>query len=212
MSPVSKATQEFVPIQEVRDGIIILKDGSMRSILIASSINFALKSEDEQNATIFQFQNFLNSLDFQIQIFLQSRRLDIRPYLALLEERQKMQTSDLMRIQIREYANFIKTFTDSVEIMTKSFFVIIPYTPSAIDFSGKRGMFAPKSTKTSAEQKSDSFEESRIQLEQRVSIVSGGLSRCGIRTVPLGTEEIVEVFYKLFNPGDVDKPIAVNQQ
>ncbi len=210
MSPASKATQEFVPIQEVRDGIIILKDGSMRSILIASSINFALKSEDEQNATIFQFQNFLNSLDFQIQIFLQSRRLDIRPYLALLDERQKLQTSDLMRIQIREYTNFIKTFTDSVEIMTKSFFVVVPYTPSKIDFGPKKGMFAPKTSKTS-DQKSDSFEESRIQIEQRVSIVSGGLNRCGIRTVPLGTEEIVEVFYKLFNPGDVDKPIAVNQ-
>lgn len=211
MSPASKATQEFVPIQEVRDGVIVLKDGSMRMILIASSINFALKSEDEQNAVIFQFQNFLNSLDFQIQIFLQSRRLDIRPYLALLEERQKLQTSDLMRIQIREYSSFIKTFTESVEIMTKSFFVVVPYSPVKIEFGGKKGIFAPKDTKTTAEQKTDSFEEHRIQLEQRVSIVSGGLNRCGIKTIPLGTEEIVEVFYKLFNPGDIDKPIAFNQ-
>ena len=206
----SKPTQEFVPIQEVRDGVIVMRDGSMRVILLASSVNFALKSQDEQAAITFQFQNFLNSLDFSMQIFLQSRRLDIRPYLALLADRQKQQINDLMRIQIREYSNFIKSFTENVEIMTKNFFVVVPYVPLKIDFTKGNGAFG-NSKKNTGQEKTDGFEEARIQIDQRVSIVSGGLSRCGIRTVVLGTEEVVEVFYKLFNPGDMDKPIATTQ-
>ncbi len=205
-----KPTQEFVPIQEVRDGVIIMRDGSMRVILLASSVNFALKSQDEQNAITFQFQNFLNSLDFSLQIFLESRRLDIRPYLALLAERQKQQVSDLMRIQIKEYANFIKSFTENVEIMTKNFFIVIPYVPLKLDFS-KSGGIIGGGKNSKAQNKNESFEEARIQLDQRTSVVTGGLSRCGIRTAVLGTEEVVEVFYKLFNPGDMDKPIAITQ-
>ncbi len=211
MATSSKPTQEFVPIQEVRDGIIVMRDGSMRVILLASSVNFALKSEDEQAAITFQFQNFLNSLDFSMQIFLQSRRLDIRPYLALLADKQKQQINDLMRIQIREYSNFIKSFTENVEIMTKNFFIVVPYVPLRLDFTKSAGSFG-KPKKDSGQEKSENFEEARIQLDQRLSIVSGGLARCGIRTVVLGTEEVVEVFYKLFNPGDMDKPISLTQK
>ncbi len=209
MATLKKPTQDFVPIQEIRDGIIIMKDGSMRVIMLASSINFALKSGEEQEAIMFQFQNFLNSLDFSLQIFLESRRLDIRPYLALLAERQKQQVSDLMRIQIKEYANFIKSFTENVEIMTKNFFIVVPYVPLKLDFTKGTALFSSKKTKS--EEKNDTFEEARIQLDQRTSLVSGGLSRCGIRTALLGTEEVVEVFYKLFNPGDMDKPITITQ-
>lgn len=209
MAPLNKPTQEFVPIQEIRDGVIIMRDGSMRVILLASSVNFALKSQDEQNAITFQFQNFLNSLDFSLQIFLESRRLDIRPYLALLAERQKQQVSDLMRIQIKEYANFIKSFTENVEIMTKNFFIVVPYVPLRLDLSKDGGLLG--GTKKKTLDKSEGFEEARIQLDQRTSVVTGGLSRCGIRTAVLGTEEVVEVFYKLFNPGDMDKPIAITQ-
>lgn len=209
MATSSKPTQEFVPIKEVRDGIIVLKDGSMRAILMSSSVNFALKSEGEQEAIIYQFQNFLNSLDFSIQIFIQSRRLDIRPYLALLEERKKVQTSDLMRIQIKEYGDFIKTFTNSVEIMTKSFFLVIPYTPPALDLSERKGFF--NKNESDKKSKIEDFEENRVQLEQRVNAVESGLSRTGVRTARLGTEEVIEIFYKLFNPGDVDKPIHFDQ-
>jgi len=107
----AKTTQEFVPIKEIRQGIVILKDNSLRSVVIASSLNFALKSADEQQSILYQFQNFLNSLDFSVQIFIQSRKLDIRPYIALLEGRVKEQVSDLMKIQTREYIEFIKKFT-----------------------------------------------------------------------------------------------------
>ena len=210
--PVSaKTTQEFVPIKEIRQGIIILKDDSMRAIIMASSLNFALKSADEQQSIIIQFQNFLNSLDFSVQIFIQSRKLDIRPYIALLENRLKEQVGDLLKIQTREYIEFIKNFTENSNIMTKTFFVVVPYTPTVLSKSGGVGNILSKKTETeSAEKKLVEFEEHRSQLEQRVSVVTQGLVRCGIRTVELGTEEIVELFYKIFNPGDTEKPIPLN--
>lgn len=213
MAPRSTATQDFVPLREVRDGFAILKDGSLRSVLMCSSLNFALKSEEEQNSIMYQFQSFLNSLDFSIQIFIQSRKLDIRPYIALLEGRYKEQVSDLMKIQIQEYIQFIKSFTESTNIMTKTFFVVVPYSPAILQHGssvGTLGKLNPLSrTKQSEETKLANFEEKRSQLEERMSVVEQGLSRCGVRTVRLGTEEIVELFYKLLNPGDTEKPIQL---
>jgi type IV secretory pathway VirB4 component len=208
----SKATQEFVPIREVQDGIVILKDGSMRAIVLASSLNFSLKSDDERNAIILQFQDFLNSLDFAVQISVQSRRLDIRPYIALLENQYKEQINELMKIQTREYIEFIKKFTESTNIMTKSFFIVVSYDPAIVDIKGGLGgkFFQKKTADDSLKQKQAGFEENRTQLEQRVGVVEQGLVRCGIRVVRLGTEEVIELFYKIFNPGDTEKPIKVN--
>jgi hypothetical protein len=206
----AKTTQEFVPIKEIRQGIVMLKDNSMRAIVMASSLNFALKSADEQQSIVFQFQNFLNSLDFSTQIFIQSRRLDIRPYIALLENRLREQTGDLIKIQTREYMEFIRNFTENSNIMTKSFFVVVPYNPSVVGKGDIAGIFGKKKTASeNAENKLAQFEEHRSQLEQRISVVTQGLARCGIRTVELGTEEIVELFYKMFNPGDTEKPIPL---
>ncbi|HEY1037101.1 MAG TPA: TraC family protein [Candidatus Paceibacterota bacterium] len=207
----AKPTQAFVPIKEIRDGVIMLKDGSMRAILLASSLNFALKSADEQQSIIFQFQNFLNSLNFSVQIYTQSRRLDIRPYIALLEERLKDQVGDLMKMQTREYIEFIRSFTESSSIMTKSFFIVIPYSPpiasgvSAI----KKGFFG---NKTNVADEKSTFEENRSQLQQRTQVVEQGLVRCGIRIAELGTEELIELFYKTFNPGDAEKPINLGNK
>lgn len=207
----AKTTQEFVPIKEIKQGIIILKDDSMRGIVMASSLNFALKSADEQQSIIMQFQNFLNSLDFSVQIFIQSRKLDIRPYIALLENRLREPMSELLKIQIREYSAFVKNFTENSNIMTKSFFVVVPYSPAALTSGGVSDMFSKKKTASeTADKKIEMFEEHRSQLEQRMGVVIGGLASCGIRTVELGTEEIVELFYKIFNPGDTEKPIPLN--
>ncbi len=208
--PISKATQEFVPIKEIRDGVIILKDGSMRAVVMASSVNFALKSVDEQQAVIMQFQNFLNSLDFSIQISIESRALDIRPYIAILEERYKKELGDLMKIQIREYVQFITSFVEQTSIMKKDFFVIIPFSPTIKSSSGNPLDQIMNKQKISKNTDDENFEENRTQLEQRIGTVSQGLSGCGIRTVQLGTEEIVELFYKIFNPGDMEKPIIPN--
>src|SRR5579859_2474192 len=135
----AQATQEFVPIKEVRDGVIILKDGSLRALLMASSINLALKGADEQQAIIAQFQNFLNSMEFTVQFFIESRDLDIRPYIALLEERYAKELDELMKIQIREYIAFIKDFTERANIMTKNFFIVVPYDPSIASRGGGIG-------------------------------------------------------------------------
>jgi hypothetical protein len=210
MAQTGKSTQSFVPIQEVRDGYAILKDGSMRAIIMSSSLNFALKSQDEQNAILYQFQDFLNSLDFSVQIHIESRKLDIRPYLALLEQREKEQMSDLLKIQIQEYIGFIKNFTETTSIMTKTFFVVIPYTPAILAKKNPISLFKKSDAEAEKKALDQTFEENRAQIEERVSVVEQGLIRCGIRVVRLGTEEIVELFYKLFNPGDTEKPIKLS--
>ena len=212
MAQKTSTTQDFIPIQEIRDGVIILKNGGMRAVVLASSLNFALKSQDEQSSILMQFQNFVNSLDFSIQIFVQSKKLDIRPYIALLEDRYKEQVTELMKIQVREYVEFIKTFVESTNIMSKSFFVVIPYDPPILG-GGKNplgGLFGSKKGGKEATATADAqFQEFRSQLEQRVAVVEQGLVRCGVRAAELGTEEVVELFYKLFNPGETEKPIQI---
>lgn len=208
----AQATQEFVPIKEVRDGIVILKDGSLRALLMASSINLALKSADEQQAIIGQFQNFLNSLEFTVQFFVESRDLDIRPYIALLEERYVAELDDLMKIQIREYIAFIKDFTERANIMSKNFFIVVPYDPALIVRGG--GIISsilPGTASGSSALSDEQFEQYRTQLEQRISVVEQGLVRTSVRVVKLGTEEVIELFYKLFNPGELEKPLQVTQ-
>lgn len=206
--------QQVVPIKEIKNGVIILKDGTMRGVLLGSSLNFALKSEEEQSAIILQFQNMLNSIEFPIQFFVQSRDLDIRPYLALLEERHAVQTNDLLKIQTREYIEFVKGFVESVNIMSKGFFIVVPYTPSlgGGSVASKKGPFGflkkDGAPQTAAQNKIEQFEENRSQLEQRLAVVTQGLSRAGIRVEQLGTEELVELFYKLFNPGELGKPMT----
>lgn len=215
MASSSNATQEFVPIKEVRDGIVMLKDGGMRAILLCSSMNFSLKSDDERNAILLQFQDFLNSLDFSVEILIQSRKLDIRPYIALLEERAAKQESSLMKIQVREYIDFIRNFTESTNIMTKHFFIVVPYTPALLNAPTASGVltslgFGGKKQLSEAAKNDADFDESRSQLEERLSVVEQGLVRSGIRVARLGTEEVIELFYKAFNPGETEKPLKIN--
>jgi len=212
----AKSSQEFVPIKEVRDGIIILKDGGLRAVLLASSLNLSLKSSEEQTAIISEFQNFINGLDFPTQISIQSRRLDIRPYLLILEERLKQQVEPLLKIQTKEYIEFIKSFTDEVNIMTKSFFIVVPYSPTIIKTGDKalEGFLGGGEQKKQIENTKKamdlaSFEEKRTQLDQRVGVIMGGLGRIGIRTLQLKTDQVVELFYKTFNPGDISQGIKL---
>ena len=208
MAKVAEPTQDFVPIREIRDGVVVLKNNSLRLVLIASALNFALKSEDEKEATILQYQNFLNSLDFQVQLFIQSRKLDIKPYLMTLQDRAKEQTNELLQIQTREYIDFIKNFTLTTDVMTKTFFVVVPYDPPIVDV-GKKGFLAslfPGRQPKTATAEQDLFLERRTQLEQRAGVVVQGLGRFGIRAIPLGTEELVELYFKIFNPGEASMP------
>lgn len=210
MAP-SKSTQSFVPVKEVRNGVIILKDGGYRAVLMCSSINFALKGEDEQRAIIGGFQSLLNTLDFSIEIVVHSRKTDIRPYLALLETRMQDQTTELMRLQLREYMQFIRNFIDSSDIMTKTFYVVVPYAPSAGGIvKSTAPLFGGRPAPVSSTG-GDSFEEHRVQLEQRMALVVSGLASSGVRAVPLGTEEIIELLYRSFNLSSLENPIHLAQ-
>ena len=151
-------------------------------------------------------------LYFSVQISIQSRELDIRPYLATLEKRYTEELNDLLKIQIKEYIGFVKNFTENQNIMSKTFFIVVPFTATILNTKRNEGLgkFLPNANKKEkASEKIDAFEENRTQLEQRVSVVEQGLSRCGLRSISLGTEEAIELFYKLFNPGDMEKPIKL---
>lgn len=203
MAPSSSPTQQFVPVKEVRDGVVVLKDSTLATVVLVSSVNLSLKSYDEQRATLSQFQSFLNTLDFPIQIVVQSRRYDVRPYIVSLENRLKVQTEPLLRVQTQEYIEFIRSFTEQVNIMRKSFFVVIPYNPPVINQSGGLGkIFSFFGKKQSQADMTADFEEERTQLEQRVSVIEQGLSRLGLRVAQLGTQEVIELLYKTFNPGE----------
>lgn len=197
----STATQQFIPIESIRDGVISLKNGELRAVLMTNSLNLSLKGEDEQQAIIMQFQSFLNSIEFPVQFFVESRRLNINPYIDLLKKRSFDVQEDLLKIQINEYMGFIRKFTEETNIMTKHFFVVVSYMSPILGTgqSGSSLLSFGGGKDTSASQV---FEENRVQLEQRITTVSQGLLRFGIRSQKLNTEEAVELFYKLFNPGE----------
>ncbi len=202
-------TQQFVPVKEIRNGVIVLKDGGYRGVLICSAINFGLKSAEEQHGIILGFQNFLNTLDFSIQIVINSRKMDLRPYLALLAEKETEQKSELMRIQLREYIDFVGSFAERTNIMTKSFYVVVSYVPH-VSAAGAVSFLRQESVATKKATSDTSFEEDRAQLEQRLSLVAAGLVGTGVRAVPLGTEEIIELLYRSFNPGELENPIRLD--
>ncbi|QQS61774.1 MAG: hypothetical protein IPN70_02555 [Candidatus Moraniibacteriota bacterium] len=195
------STLEYVDVQEIHDGIVILRDGSFRAILAVSSLNFDLKSSDEQDAIIFRYQQFLNSLDFPLQSTIHSRRINIAPYLEMLKIREAEQTDELMRMQIYEYRNFIKNLTEVQNIMTKSFFVVVPFFPVE---KTKKGIFSELFQMFNQDlvikHKLEKFETYKSQLLQRVDHVVAGLSGMGLRLALLTTEETVELLYNSYNP------------
>lgn len=204
--PSSVSSQQFLAIDTIRENVIVLKDGGFRVVLMCSSLNFALKSTEEQDAIVFQFQNMLNSLDFPVQFLIHSRRLNIEPYLDELQERQKTEENELLKLQITEYLEFVRTFVEMTNIMSKTFYVAIPYTP-AITATGFFGnIFSTLGLKKEeSKERIDTFEEYKSQLWQRVDTVVTGLLRLGIRSAPLNTEELIELFYGLYNPTEFEQ-------
>ena len=205
----SLSTQEFVELQEVRDGVIFLKNGALRQLLMVNGINFDLKSETEQDLMTYGYQNLLNALNFSIQIFIHSRRLNIESYLSKLQKRQSQETNELLKTQIAEYLEFIKSFVANNAIMDKTFFVVVPYDPVNLPQAAKGILGFIKQEKTSASQdqaaQNENTQQNLQQLGQRVDQVIAGLQQIGLRTVPLGTEESIELIYNLYNPQLIEK-------
>ncbi len=193
--------QDFVPIKNIKDGIMYMDDGRIKVALVCSSLNLSLKSAEEQAAVIGQFSGFLNTLDFPVQIHVESRRVDMRPYLLSLEKRQNEVKDELMTNQIREYRQFIKTFSEKTNIMNKRFFIVIDFDHGEGSGNSGGGFLSNFGIGSKEVQLGDKqVEEWRTQLEQRISVVAGGLSGLGLQVNLLGTEELIELFYKIYNP------------
>jgi len=194
--PSQKSTQDFVPIKQVREGVMILETKEIRGILMVSSINIGLKSIEEQKAIINHFQSFLNSLDFPCQIVVQSRKTNITGYIEKVKELEKNQTNNLLKKQTTGYRRFLEEFVEKESVYTKSFFVVVPYMPQAISLK--------KSTKEQ-ELSEENFQRGKEQLYQRMEFVALGLRRCGLHCAPLTTLEIIELFWSIFHPKDSER-------
>lgn len=198
---VSVSTQQYLDIAEIRDGTVIMKDGTLRAVLLASSINFALKSEDEQNAVIDSYIRFLNNLSFSLQIVIQSRELNIENYLEYLGGKEKEQTNKLLKAQTGEYIEYIKELTSMGKIMNKRFYVVVPYDPLTDKhkgfFASLKSAFSPASTIMLKEKVFTRYQE---MLERRVESVLGGLESMSVSTVRLDTQALIELYYKTYNP------------
>jgi type IV secretory pathway VirB4 component len=194
-------TQTYLPIAEIKDGTVVLKDGTLRTVLLVSSINFALKSDDEQNALISSYVGFLNSLDFPIQVVMQSRKLQIQPYLDNLYKIEKELPNELLKIQIADYRAFVKELVEIGQIMTKRFYVVVPYDP----LSNKKKGFVARFKEVmkpalTIRIKEERFQARKKDLDSRVRQVSGGLESMGLQIVQLDTQSLIELYYTSYNP------------
>ncbi len=212
----AQPTQQFVEIEDIRNGTVILKNGALRRILMVSGINFELKSEEEQNIITYTYQNFLNTLDFSVQTVIHSRKLNIENYLNKLAERQNEEANELLKNQISEYIEFIRSFVELNAVMAKTFFVVVTYDPITIPSSGKKLLsFFKFGAKAKTSVLEETLEQKITQLNQRTEQVINGLNQIGLRVVALNDEELIELFYNLYNPGTVERKelgIAKQQQ
>ena len=211
---VTASTQDYLNIAEIRDDTVVLKAGVMRAVLLVSSINFALKSDEEQEAVIQGYITFLNSIDFPIQISVQSRQLNIDGYLEELKKRESQQTNELLRMQTAEYRRYVEELVSLGEIMSKRFYLVVPYEPAQ---DKKKGLlhrlgelFAPAQVIKLNEEK---FRSYKLSLDKRVDQVMSGLLSFGISSAQLDTQSLIELYYNTYNPAtaknqklpDVDK-------
>jgi hypothetical protein len=195
------ATRQRLDIAEIREDSVVLKDGTMRAVLLVSSINFALKSEEEQNAIIAAYVSFLNALEFPLEIVVQSRRLNIDAYLLKLGQVEKEQTNELLKIQIADYREYIKELVEMGDIMSKRFYAVVPYDPLSDKRKGFWSRFGEVLTPgTAIRLGTERFKKRRRDLFARVEHVQMLLSSMGLTSVILDTQSLIELFYNLYNP------------
>lgn len=201
---VKESTQLHLKISEIRDNTIVLKNGGLRAVLKSSSINLNLKSEAEQNAVIYSYQNFLNTLEFPIQIVIRSKKLDIDDYIEKLKKLAVKQTNPLMQKQTFEYIEYISRLVEYADIMEKEFYVVIPQDPFRSEQKGLIKTFLenifPQDTVQKIKQRHGEFEELKKGLAQRVNTARAGLENCNLRVTELNTQELIELFYEVYNP------------
>jgi type IV secretory pathway VirB4 component len=203
------STQSSLQISEIKDGVVVMRDGSLRAIVLVSAINFDLMSQQEQNAAEFSYQNFLNSLHFDIQVVIKSQKIDLDSYLDSLNKKMEEQTNPLLANLMEDYIANIRGLLDEVNIMDKQFFVVVPHFPVAAVskdniISGLAKIFKPQGVITVG---SAEFEAAKTELSQRVQLVTSGLTQMGLRSIPLSTQELIDLYYTSYNPD-----VAANQK
>lgn len=202
-----------IPIADIKDNAVLMKDSSLRGVLMTNSLNFSLKSTEEQDAITYRYQDFLNSLDFPLQILIITRKFDVSDYLEMLEKKRNEQDNELLKIQVSEYIDFIKGLTQLVNIMSTYFYLIVPFSQSEEAKKKARGGITDAVSgifkgfgKKDAQKKVQSYDELRTGLWQRIEYISSGLSAIGLKTVALNNEELLELFYRVYNPEAKEKP------
>jgi hypothetical protein len=198
---INVSTQQYIDIAEIKEDTVIMRDGTLRSVILVSSINFALKSEEEQNAIISAYVSFLNNIDFPLQIIIQSRELNIDNYLDMLKEKGREQTNELLKIQTLEYIQYINELIAMSKIMNKRFFVVVPYNPLSDKQKNFFARFADIFKPTSLiRMKTDKFLRRRAELTRRVDNIISGLNSVGLNCVQLDTQGLIELYYTTYNP------------
>lgn len=202
------STQNALQIAEIRDGIMIMSDGSFRSVIMVKSINFDLMSQQEQEAVEYNYQGFLNSLYFPIQIFIRSQKVDLQPYIEKLDKIRSEHDNMLLALLMDDYINYIDQLGQQTNIMDKKFYIVIPYFPhvdvqkaltqSKNFLSGIIGLFETKEQHVVVNE--DDLEKAKTELRNRVQSVLSGLIQCGIQGLPLDTQELIELMYDTYNP------------
>lgn len=203
MSGVSAAsTQDHLPIAGIQDSAVIMNDGSLRAVLKIEPTNFELKSENEQDAIIYSYQAFLNSLNFPIQIIIQSKKLDLEQYLVRLQDSGKDISSELLRLQLRDYITYLRNLISRANIMSKHFYVVIAYSAVTANASKNQLMSVVRSNKHPEGPIMDQreFERLRTELFNRAEIIGSGLARIGSKSQLLDTQHLIELFYTIYNP------------
>jgi hypothetical protein len=195
------STVRYLDIAEIRDDTVVLKDGTLRAVVLVSSINFALKSEDEQEAIISAYVSFLNSLEHPIEVVIQSRKLNIDAYLEQLAQKEREQTNDLLRAQITDYRAFIKDLVELGEIMNKRFYIVVPFDPFTAKnksfWSRFREILAPG---VAIKLRDKQFQDRKAGLELRLNRIMGGLQSMGLSAATLNTQTLIELYYSALNP------------
>jgi len=204
--PTSKeaSVQAYLEVAEIRDDVITMKDGSLRAVIMTSSLNFDLKSPTEQEAIIVSYQNFLNSLDFPLQIVVRSKRLDLDQYLFQLDEAQKKEPSEFIKAQIEQYTSFIRSLLDVTNIMDKKFYLVVPFYASGLQTGvQKMGLFQKIANSINPtlqqKKKEEEFQTHKTQLLERMTLIMQGLNNLGLRAAQLSTDNLIELFYEIYN-------------
>jgi type IV secretory pathway VirB4 component len=206
----NKSTQSTLLIAEIKDGVVVMRDGSMRGVILGSAINFDLMSSAEQESVEYAYQSFINSLHFPVQIIIKSQKIDLTGYLDKLKALRGEQSNELLGALMEDYIANIRALVDEVNIMDKQFYVVVPYFPptsipqNANLVTGIKAAFEPTPVITVAE---EDFRKYKQELSQRMALVASGMSQMGIRAISLGTQELVDLYYMWYNPD-----VAANQK